>query len=97
VFVNRLTRHCGKISYSIYLIHPSAVFFLIPVYRCIYDLPLPLGLQYPLGFALTLAVVAALASLAYRWIEAPGMRLGKRLQASLAEGGAAREIGRPPS
>jgi peptidoglycan/LPS O-acetylase OafA/YrhL len=78
-FVNPLTRFAGRISYSIYLLHPSAILFLSPVYRRLYELPLPVTAHFLLCAALTLTVVLLLASLTYRWIEQPGMRLGKRL------------------
>jgi peptidoglycan/LPS O-acetylase OafA/YrhL len=83
-FVNPLTRFAGRISYSIYLLHPSAILFLFPVYRRLYELPLPVTARFLLCAALTLAVVLSLASITYRWIEQPGMRFGKRL------------LGRPP-
>ena len=78
-FVNPLTRFAGRVSYSIYLLHPSAILFLFPVYRRLYELPLPVTARFLLCAALTLAVVLSLASITYRWIEQPGMRFAKRL------------------
>lgn len=81
IFVNRLSLFAGKISYSIYLLHPSTIFFLAPVYRRIYGLGLPVSASFLLCFAVTLAIVLPAAALTYRWVEAPGMKLGKRLLA----------------
>ncbi len=86
VFVNHLTRFAGKISYSIYLLHPSTILFLFPVYRWIYSVGLPVTVSFLLCYALTLAIVISLASITYRWIEKPGMRAGKRLIARLSAG-----------
>jgi peptidoglycan/LPS O-acetylase OafA/YrhL len=84
VFVNRLTRFAGKVSYSIYLLHPSTILFLIPVYRRIYGMGLPVTASYLICFALTLTIVISLAALTFTWIEKPGMRAGKLLIARLS-------------
>jgi peptidoglycan/LPS O-acetylase OafA/YrhL len=89
IFVNRLTLFAGKISYSIYLLHPPTVFFLEPVYRRIYAAGLPLSASFLLCVGLTLGTVMLVASMTYRWVEAPGMRLGKRLLARLEVGAGA--------
>jgi len=86
VFVNHLTRFAGKISYSIYLLHPSTILFLIPVYRWIYGTGLPVTASFLICFALTLTIVISLASITYRWIEKPGMRAGKLLIVRLSAG-----------
>ena len=78
-FVNRLTRFAGKVSYSIYLLHPSTILFLFPVYGWIYGAGFPLTVSFLACYAVTLAVVISLAAITFRWIERPGMRLGKRL------------------
>jgi peptidoglycan/LPS O-acetylase OafA/YrhL len=80
-FVNNLSLLAGKISYSIYLLHPPVIISLIPVYRRIYTFGLPLTVSFPLCLALTLCIVVPAAVLTYTWIEAPGMSLGKRLLA----------------
>jgi len=78
IFVNRVTAYLGKISYSIYLLHPSIVLFLFPVYKRIYALPMPVSAQFLLSAVLTLGTVLLLASLSYQYIERPGMNLGKK-------------------
>jgi len=77
--VNRLTRFLGKLSYSLYLIHPPLILALIPVYRQVYGWALPLSVQYVIVVLLTFGVLITLAWLAYTLVEAPGIRLGKRI------------------
>jgi peptidoglycan/LPS O-acetylase OafA/YrhL len=77
IFINRLTKFYGQISYSLYLNHPTLVFALIPVYRFIYNLPLPLTIKYGSCFLLTVVLLTILSSLTYRLIEKPGMDLGR--------------------
>ena len=79
LFVNRMTRFYGKISYSIYLNHPTLVFALIPVYRIIYGVYVPTTFQYGACLLLTLGLLTVLSYLTYRFIEEPGRRLGNRL------------------
>src|SRR5436305_7444425 len=77
--VNGVTKLLGRISYSIYLLHPPVVWFLTPVYRRIEATGVPVSLQFVACVGLTLGAVVGLAVIAYRWIEKPGMRLGKLL------------------
>lgn len=79
LIVNRATMFLGKLSYSLYLIHPSLIFFLIPVYRKVYGWPLPFSLRYLIVVSLTFAALISLSYLTYRLIEEPGIRLGKRV------------------
>ncbi|HTR01543.1 MAG TPA: acyltransferase, partial [Candidatus Acidoferrum sp.] len=79
LFVNRATQYLGRISYSIYLLHPSIVLFLEPVYTRIYAQPFPLSVQFLLSAVITLATTSAAASLTYLLIEKPGMNLGKKI------------------
>ena len=79
LFVNRMTRFYGKISYSVYLNHPTLIFALIPVYRIIYGVHVPTTLQYGACLLLTLSLLTVLSYCTYRFIEEPGMRLGSRL------------------
>jgi len=76
ILVNRLTCFYGEISYSVYLNHPSLVFALIPVYRYMYEMPIPLTFKYSLCFLLTLVILTAVSYFTYHVIEKPGMRLG---------------------
>ena len=74
--VNRATIHLGQISYSVYLIHPSVVYFMIPLYRRIYGSVPSTSLALMICFAMTLIIVIAIAEVTYRYIEAPGIKLG---------------------
>ena len=78
---NRVTSYLGKISYSLYLSHPIIVFYLgkLGVYVAIYrTITFSKGVAFFLSLAVTMLIVAGVSSLTYRWIEAPGMRLGKK-------------------
>ncbi|MFY2763405.1 acyltransferase family protein [Arenimonas sp. MALMAid1274] len=79
LMVNRATAYLGKVSYSVYLLHPTLVYFLIPVYRRIYAEAGNLSLAFLASLALTLAILLPLSSLTYRWIEKPGIQFGRRI------------------
>lgn len=81
--VNRFTSYLGRISYSMYLNHPTAVFFLAPVYVWIYRQQLGLTVSFLASLGVTLIVVIALSELTYRLVEEPGIKLGKRINAAL--------------
>jgi peptidoglycan/LPS O-acetylase OafA/YrhL len=78
LLVNATTRFLGKVSYSLYLIHPSLIYFLTPIYRQVYEWPLPRSIRYLILVSLTFAALISLAYLTYRLIEEPGIQLGKR-------------------
>jgi peptidoglycan/LPS O-acetylase OafA/YrhL len=79
LIVNGVTRHLGKLSYSLYLNHPTVVLLLSPVYRKIYADAPNVSIAFLVSYALTLAMVVAASSVTYRFVEEPGIRLGKRL------------------
>ena len=88
LIVNRVTKFLGKISYSLYLNHPTIVYLLIPVYRIIYEWPIPTTFKYLCAVSMTLSILIVASYLTYRFIEKPGIHLGKRfIQKSLATGG----------
>jgi peptidoglycan/LPS O-acetylase OafA/YrhL len=79
---NRATRYLGKISFSLYLIHPTIVNYLseLGVYGAVSrSIAFSTLAAFLASFAVTLLCVAGVAALTYRWIEEPGMRLGKKL------------------
>jgi len=84
LIVNRLTCYLGKLSYSLYLNHPTVVFLLSPVYQRIYADAPNLSIAFLASYGLTLAIVVAVSSVTYRFVEEPGIRLGKRLYRSWA-------------
>lgn len=76
--VNRFSAWLGTVSYSLYLGHPIVIAVLGPVFARV------LAVQggsvgYLLCAAVTLLVVLPLAALGHRFVEAPMIRLGKRL------------------
>jgi peptidoglycan/LPS O-acetylase OafA/YrhL len=79
--VNPVTRYLGKISFSMYLLHPLLIVLLLDVHKVL-DRALGGGL---LGFAgratLMLSVVSLAGSVTYRLIEKPAVTLGKKLAA----------------
>jgi peptidoglycan/LPS O-acetylase OafA/YrhL len=91
----RLTDWLGRISYSVYLLHPIVAELL---YRALLRAPVESAwsTQHLLVY---IAVVAALtlgaATLAYRFVEAPAIRLGHRLAARRERGIARNDAGLP--
>ncbi|WP_158543458.1 acyltransferase family protein [Dyella solisilvae] len=83
LLVNGLTRLMGKVSYSMYLNHPTLVFFLGPVYRWIYGHVGSMSVAFVASCVLTYAILIPLSVLTYNLIERPGMKLGKRCYAWL--------------
>jgi len=69
----RALRFSGVVGYGWYLLH-------LPVLALVNLTPL----APPLKFALSTALVAAIASAAYLWVEEPGIRLGRRIGAALS-------------
>lgn len=83
VVVNRSTRYLGKISYSVYLNHTTVVFFMTPVYHWVYRNSPSLTVSFVASLLLTFAAVLPLSALTYRFVEEPGIALGKRLASRL--------------
>jgi peptidoglycan/LPS O-acetylase OafA/YrhL len=85
LLVNRLTIYLGKISYSVYLLHPTIVYAMGPLYNRIYEVVPTASLALLICFTLTLFVVAVASTLTYRLIEEPFVRRGRRLYARMKE------------
>jgi peptidoglycan/LPS O-acetylase OafA/YrhL len=81
---NPATRFLGLISYSLYLAHPHLVHMLQSrgVYAAIGGLGGGAGLRFALAAALTFALLVPISWLLFKLVEAPGMRLGRRVCAS---------------
>lgn len=79
--VNRFTSFLGKVSYSLYLLHPTVVYLLIPVYRKIQQQQPDLTVSFLVCIGLTFVILLPLSWISYRLIELPGIRLGKKLEA----------------
>lgn len=80
LIVNKLTCFYGKISYSMYLLHPFLIYALIPVYRDIYSLGFTSPLvKFSICTLTTLAILTPLSMLTFKYIEKPGLKFGKHL------------------
>jgi peptidoglycan/LPS O-acetylase OafA/YrhL len=89
LFVNRVTLYLGKISYSMYLLH---FFIFMEILRLLpkIDAVSPVRLRDTLAglvfvFLTLMTVSALIATVSYKLIEEPGMRLGRRIIAALDE------------
>jgi peptidoglycan/LPS O-acetylase OafA/YrhL len=82
-----LFRFYGRISYSFYVLHPltlTVIWFMPNELARVLDAGVPGAvLLWGLAFASILAVTP-LAWLSYRYVEVPGIALGRRLQVSVA-------------
>jgi len=67
----------GKISYSIYLVHPLLIYFLKAPYAFLYSHINSSSFAFLLSFLMTCLILIPLSYLAYRFIETPGINLGK--------------------
>jgi peptidoglycan/LPS O-acetylase OafA/YrhL len=84
LFVNRLTVFLGTISYSLYLLHPSLVAFLSPLYAKLYKLNWHPDLSYALCLVTTLMILVPLSIVTYKLIEVPGIKLGNKIIRSMS-------------
>ncbi|MGO4703294.1 acyltransferase family protein [Dyella sp. 2RAB6] len=79
---NPVTRYLGKISFSLYLVHPTVLFKFgrAGLYNWVYaKLPGHEALAYFVCLLISLAVITAISAVTFRLIEQPGMNWGKRL------------------
>ena len=85
VISNAVTRYLGKVSYSLYLVHPTVLFKLAQsgLYLWVYEqFPRHSGYGYLVSFLISLMIITAISSLTFRFIEQPGMNWGKRRSSS---------------
>lgn len=73
----------GRISYSLYLLHPVVLWVLLPHFPDARHRPLPV--QLAIG-ALYLGTTLVVAALAHRYVERPGQALGRRVARRLDRG-----------
>jgi len=81
VIDNRVLRHIGTVSFSIYLIHFAILHFGHGLADRLGDSVAALVATY----VVTLVVSTVLASLTYRFIELPAIELGRRVSGRMAE------------
>lgn len=83
LFVNPVTSFLGKLSYSLYLVHIAAGYYLKPVYAAIYAHGFQSSLQFLACVMTQLAVVVPISMATFEWIESPGIRYGAILRSRL--------------
>jgi peptidoglycan/LPS O-acetylase OafA/YrhL len=79
IVVNRATIFLGKISYSIYLIHPLLVFSLISVYKRSQTTFGDSLISFSISAFLTFIILIPLSYLSYKFIEYPFIRFSKNI------------------
>ncbi|MGF6710223.1 peptidoglycan/LPS O-acetylase OafA/YrhL [Luteibacter sp. W1I16] len=79
LLVNRLTVFLGKVSYSLYLLHPTVVYFMAPYYAKIYAGVPTATAALLVCFAVTLLIVSGLSFVTYKLVEEPFVKAGRRI------------------
>ncbi|QYZ67607.1 MAG: hypothetical protein OI74_11785 [Gammaproteobacteria bacterium (ex Lamellibrachia satsuma)] len=77
LFLNRISLWMGKVSYSIYLLHTLVITLISSVLLSYFDLAR--GDYFSILFVSTLILTMIFSWLTYRYIEKPGIILGKKL------------------
>lgn len=77
-FVNPITKHLGKISFSMYLVH-FAVMYWLEKLGCIPSFAIYPVLNYILWYLLVVTITIAISTLTYQFIEEPFQNLGKKI------------------
>ena len=77
--VNKFTIFLGLISYSVYLSHTTVITAFRPLYTSIYSREMPTDVKFWLSALITLGTVVLVSYASYRFIEKPGMSLGRSL------------------
>jgi peptidoglycan/LPS O-acetylase OafA/YrhL len=82
LLTNPVTEYLGKISFSLYLVHPNVVSYLgiWGVYKFMYDIsPGSHGIGFAFSAVFTVVVVSIISWVTFKFIEQPGNAWGKRL------------------
>ncbi|MDP3876505.1 MAG: acyltransferase [Methylobacter sp.] len=79
LFINAMSNYFGKISFSMYLSHPSVVYFLTPVYTWLYQNMPNLTISFLCSLLITFLIVIFISDFTYRFIEKPGIILGHKM------------------
>jgi len=83
LIVNRVIQYIGTVSYSCYLCHFFVVYVIMPhiAHALIRVAGRPINhyILFPLCYLAALALTVGLSALAYRFVEQPGIALGRRL------------------
>src|SRR5258705_1088410 len=73
-------QYIGERSYSVYLVHAATIYWLIPVYRWLAE-SMPLPLAFAACITVSVLFVVAIATITYRLIEVPFIRMGANIAA----------------
>jgi peptidoglycan/LPS O-acetylase OafA/YrhL len=78
---NRFIKHIGTVSYSTYLTHPIVIVLFIKanIYTVFYDHVNSNTISFLFCCIFTILIVVAISTLTYRYIEEPGIKLGKNI------------------
>ena len=76
---NMATIFLGKISYSVYLLHPLVIIALAPFYSALMRSDLNDLEKFFIAQGVTLAVLLPIGVASYKMIEKPGVRIGERI------------------
>lgn len=82
ILSNPVTRYLGKVSFSLYLVHPTVLYKLgkAGAYNWVYaKLQGHEAWAYFICLSASLAIITAIASVTFKLIEQPGMNWGKRI------------------
>jgi len=82
IISNPVTRYLGKISFSLYLVHPTIVYGLghMGVYTWVYTFfPTSWTAGYVASVVIAMALITSISLITFKYIEQPGMEWGKRL------------------
>ncbi len=82
--VPRWSAWLGRISYSVYLLHPILLWVLTTGLHEARQLPLAVKLAVAAGY---LGIVFVVSQLAYRWVEQPGQAWGRRVARAVGNRG----------
>lgn len=82
-YSNKMLEEIGKVSYSMYIFHFGFVWFLVPGLKMNLEGLVEPHLLLILSFIIAVATTFWVAKLSYKYIESPGILLGKYLIAKL--------------
>lgn len=77
--VNKFTIFLGKISYSLYLNHPTLIVLLASLFAFVYKFALLTTIQYGICFVVVAALLICISTVSYKFVEKPSIGLGKKL------------------